>query len=319
MLKGQSFDFVDLSTPGRLRRNLYRLWPVHLLQSSILRGTLRRPSEVRNVSNPEFAQRASRQGKFKSWQDPRSRVFKCIMRWIEHLASRPRCVGSPVFSWFALENVMGMLSKRHDSKRSPAETVVRWFRKRLEGWFIKVVVVDAACTAQSRKRVYIVGIRSSQRSPDIQIPRLPDVELAEVILPGATLSQHERHDLSSACSFSPSPLSCVSVILKSRRDVALSSSHSCITGVAADAELGKGESRNLKKYLAKLKPQLLDKKLRGKFAAFHVDRNPDLSFCSMVRLDGRSPCIRANGGRICVVSLGGQVLEVARKTHAVEA
>lgn len=76
---------------------------------------------------------------------------------------------------------------------------------------------------------------------------------------------------------------------------------------------------NLKKYLAKLKPHLQDKKFSGKFAAFQVDRNPDLAFCSTVRLDGRSPCIRANGGRICVVSLGRPVPEVARKLHAVEA
>ncbi len=58
----------------------------------------------------------------------------------------------------------------------------------------------------------------------------------------------------------------------------------------------------------------------GKFAVFHLDRDPERKF-AQIRTDGLVPCLRAGGscGTTCVVSLGERPAKIRRLLHSVEA
>ena len=215
----------------------------------------------------------------RGWQDPRSKVFHCVVRWILHLAKQSLVC-------FVLENVKGMMHKQRGktTKRggqSPAEEVMTRLRKQLTGWHIELLVCNSRCTAQSRERIYIVGYRLTE---------------------GAHAHTHVVSDALQALP----PSSIGSILQSALPNTELSS-------------LSVSQRSNLNKYKHLLRAKLRDPEMQGQFAVFHVDRDPDKAFGSQVRVDGLVPCLRASHDRVFIMSLGKRRPNVQRLVHPSEA
>ena len=135
-------------------------------------------------------------GKGGLFSDPRSKVFMAVLRWIRHLARKSlRC--------FVIENVMGMLRRSKDGGQSPADRVMQYLKSDLGDWHIECLRMDSACTAQHRKRIYIVGVRCANLAKAVLLtaPRLPQQTLADIVYRGvpntplSALSAGQRSNL----------------------------------------------------------------------------------------------------------------------------
>ena len=77
---------------------------------------------------------------------------------------------------------------------------------------------------------------------------------------------------------------------------------------------------NLKKYRKLLHVELRRPIFQGKFAVFHIDRDPDLEYSmASFRRDGLCPCLRASHHLVFVMSLGPHGRRQARLLHESEA
>lgn len=221
----------------------------------------------------------SSMGARRSWGDRRSDPFRCIVRWILHLATRSlKC--------FVLENVMGIMDRGGAGRPSAggqtpvARQIISDLRKGLKCWHVELLVCNSECAAQSRRRVYIVGYKEAGPAPSHQsklrdsLPALPRASLQEIIQPGLPNSDLEL--------------------------------------------LPEGQRRNFHLYMRLLKRELRDPSLRGRFAVFHIDRDPRKKFGSSVRTDGLAKCLRAQHDRVFVVSLGQKTPAVRRFLHPAE-
>lgn len=207
-----------------------------------------------------------------SWNDPRSHPFKAVLRWIFHLANK-------TLVCFILENVKGMLNQTAGCK-SPAAQVVAKLQQRLPKWHVEILTCDSRCTAQSRKRIYIVGYKMTDAAatPNMLRDRLP-------VLPPLSLEDIMMHGLPNALPSSLSPR----------------------------------ERGNLNKYMKLLRKDRLTHKMRGRIAVLSIDRDPEKLFACQVRKDGFAPCLRASHHRVFLVSFGKKHPEVSRLLHPAEA
>ena len=107
-------------------------------------------------------------GKGGLFSDPRSKVLMAVLRWICHLARKS-------LRFFVIENMMGMLRRSKDGRQSAADRVMQRLKSDLEDWHIECLRMDSACTAQHRKRIYIVGARCANPANAVLLPapRLP--------------------------------------------------------------------------------------------------------------------------------------------------
>ena len=84
----------------------------------------------------------SSMGKIGGWRDPRAKVLLRSLRWWQVVVLR----------FFMLENVIGILNAKWKLLRRLRNVL------RLE-WHVEVLRMSAESTGQSRKGVYIVGVR----------------------------------------------------------------------------------------------------------------------------------------------------------------
>ena len=114
-------------------------------------------------------------GKSGGWQDPRAKILLRILKWLRVLVRRG-CL-----RFFILENVVGIL-------RAKWKFLLRLRKVLRPEWHVEVLRMSAESTGQSRKRVYIVGVKCpGGMSPGkTQVKRhllkLPDRPLSSVIL-----------------------------------------------------------------------------------------------------------------------------------------
>ena len=136
-------------------------------------------------------------GKRRCFTDRRANVLMAVVKWIFHLATMSlRC--------FVIENVAGMMQRPSPGGMSPAALIVNRLKGRLKQWHIECLVMDSGCTAQRRKRIYIVGYR---RGPSASLPLqkalpwLPRQTLADIVdrrapnTPLSALSTGQRSNL----------------------------------------------------------------------------------------------------------------------------
>jgi hypothetical protein len=81
--------------------------------------------------------------------------------------------------------------------------------------------------------------------------------------------------------------------------------------------VGAGKANNLKLWMKKLRLYRKDKKLRGTYACFPIDRSPKLSHASF-RVDDCIPCLRASNNPLWVIDLGWGKPRVCRPLHSYE-
>ena len=216
----------------------------------------------------------SRIGKGGLFSDPRSDVLMKVLRWIRHLAQKSlRC--------FVLENVMGMLcrpkaggkSQATLGGKSPAEWVIDHLQAKLGNWRIECIKLDSACTAQHRKRVYIVGYRCGQLKNAV-IPSPPR-------LPLQTLSDIVRWDRPN-------------------------------TALASLSAGQRSNLRKYKRRLLQEVHDGKRRGGDDTIVALEIDRNPDRKWGIRVCRDHRCMCLRAGHDKIFLLSLGGQNPRVQR-------
>ena len=117
----------------------------------------------------------SSMGKTGGWRDPRAKVLLRILRWLRVLVRRG-CL-----RFFILENVRGILHARWKFLRRLRKVL-------LPGWHVEVLRMSAESTAQSRNRVYVVGVRCpggmspGKKSIKGHLLKLPRRPLSSVIL-----------------------------------------------------------------------------------------------------------------------------------------
>ena len=135
-------------------------------------------------------------GQGKHFSDSRADVFLAILRWIPHLARKS-------LRGFVLENVMGMLRQVSGGGQSPADRIIDRLKAKLKHWHIECLRMDSACTAQHRKRIYIVGYRCAHPASAaiLSVPRLPQQTLADIVrrdvpnTPSSALPAGQRSNL----------------------------------------------------------------------------------------------------------------------------
>ena len=205
-------------------------------------------------------------GKGGLFSDPRSKVFMAVLRWIRHLARKSlRC--------FVIENVMGMLRRSKDGGQSPADRVMQYLKSDLGDWHIECLRMDSACTAQHRKRIYIVG----SVAPTLRrqyCSRRPAFR-SRLWLTSSTEACQTHHCRS--CPLARGPI-CRSTRILSQ---------------------GKSGGR---KHIGRW----------GHIVAVEIDRNPDKKWGSRVAQHGRSMCLRAGHDKIFLMSLGEASRRVRR-------
>ena len=114
-------------------------------------------------------------GKSGGWQDPRGKILLRILKWLRVLVRRG-CL-----RFFFSENVVGIL-------RAKLRFLPQLREVLRPEWHVEVLRMNAESTGQSRKRVYIVGVKCpGGMSPGkTQVKRhllkLPDRPLSSVIL-----------------------------------------------------------------------------------------------------------------------------------------
>ena len=114
-------------------------------------------------------------GKIGGWQDPRGKILLRILKWLRVLVRRG-CL-----RFFILENVVCIL-------RAKLRFLLQLREVLRPEWHVEVLRMNAESTGQSRKRVYIVGVKCpGGMSPGkTQVKRhllkLPDRPLSSVIL-----------------------------------------------------------------------------------------------------------------------------------------
>ena len=77
------------------------------------------------------------------------------------------------------------------------------------------------------------------------------------------------------------------------------------------------QAANLRLWLKRLRPYCEEKKRRGTLACVPMDRRPQKSFASF-RIDDCSPCLRASGTPLWIISLGEGTPRVCRPLHVYE-
>lgn len=197
-------------------------------------------------------------GRRKMFKDPRSNILNVVLAWIFHLAQMSlKC--------FVLENVMGILSRPKSGGKSPVEVIMAKLSSHLPScWRIEYLTTWSKCTAQNRKRVFIIGyipVRGAPQCPlQKALPRLPPQDLSFIIKSGVKNT----------------PL----------------------------CDLSKRKRANLNKYKDLLSTKLHSREFSGQFAAIEIDRNPERKWGKAFRTDGLCMTLRASHSNIFIVSLG---------------
>ena len=201
------FPCVGLDAPGRalrcmgVRYELAGLWEIHEPLSPLLRNMYpdqqdklhvgpsgnvlrRRPEDVPDadglVSGPP-CQWVSSIGQERLWRDKRSAVFLRIIQWIQSLVRRG-------LLFFVLENVDGVCHRRKAVKKTPLHNILRLLKRKLpSGWQVDVWKCNSWVTAQSRRRVYIIGHLGFTQLQ--QQPVFPRMSLASLLYKGLPNAQ----------------------------------------------------------------------------------------------------------------------------------
>ena len=182
--------------------------------------------------------------------------------------------------FFVLENVLGILRAPVNGGQSPARKLRKFFRKELHGcWKVELVRTNSLSTGHHRTRIYVVGCRIASVGAN---PTTISSGICD--LPRAGLSQIVDKRL---------PNTDVSSIAKSHK-------------------------KKLKLWMRKLRPHLRDRKKRGTYACFNVDRNPTKTH-NIYRTDDAAPCLRAGAGKPWLLSLGKRRPTTSRQLHPAEA
>ncbi len=181
---------------------------------------------------------------------------------------------------FILENVRGILHRPRGSCKPHIAAMLRGLRGLPSGWVVEVLTMNSECCAQSRPRVYICGWQSGQ-----------DRKASLRFVPQKVTLPFPRASLRSLLGVLPN---------------------------TAPRALCEHMQHNLRAWMEKLQPELVDSRNRGMVGCFQVDRNPRKTWATY-RVDDKAPCLRAREHKMWVVSLGeGPQPRISRLLHPLE-